>query len=434
MEANSEGARRLAIAWFVPLATVIALSVSTGCTSTNSTLEPAADPALDALVEAFMEERGVVGLALGITLDDQIVYLRGYGLADRENNVPVDPRRTRFRWASVSKTLTGVAAMSLAEAGHLDLNAVVSDVFPGYSMPSSYATPLGSTLPLPEETEITVRQLLNHTSGIQHYRNGVNGVFPTPEPSDRNNPSINTGFLWAFPLWASEPLLFEPGAGYGYTSSGYNLLGAVIGSAQNAVTGGNDTIEEGYLRRVNGLLGDTFAAGVRPDYQWQELSNRAKGYKVDEDLNITADGDSDVSWKLPGGGFISTTEEATHYCRLLMTDQFLSSPTRAEAYNALGPLGTPRYHHGFQLDSRNGQARVSHSGSQQKVRSRLSFYPGEKLGLVAFSNTYSLEIDESLLEDLFDEEAPEIRIKDLTDPIEDLLLGRLGAGEAAIQP
>ncbi|MDP7177424.1 MAG: serine hydrolase domain-containing protein, partial [Verrucomicrobiota bacterium] len=67
-----------------------------------------------------MARQGLVGLAVGVIQDGEITHLNGYGLADREQRVPVT-RQTMFRWASISKSIAAVAAMQLWERGDLDL-------------------------------------------------------------------------------------------------------------------------------------------------------------------------------------------------------------------------------------------------------------------------------------------------------------------------
>ena len=85
---------------------------------------PAAAPPLAKRVDEAMRDamarQELVGLAVGVIQDGKITHLNGYGLADREQRVPVT-RQTMFRWASISKSLTAVAAMQLWERGKLDL-------------------------------------------------------------------------------------------------------------------------------------------------------------------------------------------------------------------------------------------------------------------------------------------------------------------------
>jgi serine beta-lactamase-like protein LACTB, mitochondrial len=408
------------------------LAVATAC-KRPAVVDPP-DAGIDAVVDAFMAARGIVGLGVGIVVNGEVAYVAGYGLADRDADIPVRPYETRFRWASISKTLTAVAALTLDEIGALDLDDPVTDHFPDYGAPPGVQGPFGSVLPLPPGVMVTVRNLLDHRSGIRHYSNGTPGVSVNPPASQRNDPDFNSGFIWAFPLWLDEPLLFAANTGFSYSSPAFNLLGAVVGAAQNARSGLVQSIEQGYLLRVNGLLAGTGAAGIRPDYQWIDIPQRAKGYIADgQTLEISSDSNSDVSWKLPSGGFLSTTYELAEYCGLLCRNALIGDPTASAVYT-LGPLGIPRYNLGFYIDARNGRLRVSHGGVQQKVRSHLAFYPAEQLGFVVFSNTYTDAEDEPFWVQWFSApNPPMIRVSELVDQLEDLVRARLMAGEAAVQ-
>lgn len=417
------------------LAVVSAVALGTaGCKAPSSATAELVDRDVDSLVRTFMAERGIVGMGVGIVVDGEVAYVGGYGFEDRDLEVPVDPLKTKFRWASISKTLTAVAVLTLEEIGALDLDDQVLELYPAYVPPPGSPGLFGLAPVAPSST--TVRHLLNHNSGIRHYSNGQPGVSVTPPTSQRNYPTINTGFEWAFPLWTGEPLLFAPGTGFAYSTPAFNLLGAVVGAVQNQYTSTNQSVDAGYVERVDGLVSGTAAQGLRHDYYWDPISRRSKGYLVDDDdvTNVSDDGNSDVSWKLPAGGFLSSTRVLAEYCALLMGPELLSASTRAEVYTP-GLLGTGRFHLGFYVDTRNFRTRVSHRGSQQKVRSHLAFYPDDRLGFVAFSNTGTDSEDEPFWVELFGgPDPPFIRVSELVDQLEDLVRARLANGEPAIQP
>ena len=84
---------------------------------------------VDAAVEQEMKRQKVVGVALGIIRDGHVVYSKGYGFEDREAQLHVTTK-TMFRWASISKPLTAIAAMQLVERGKLDLDTDVRTFLP----------------------------------------------------------------------------------------------------------------------------------------------------------------------------------------------------------------------------------------------------------------------------------------------------------------
>ena len=117
---------------------------------------PAASPdfvAVDAYLDREMREVRIPGLALGIVHQDEIVHLQGFGVADASGRV-VTPQ-TPFILASASKSFTALAIMQLVEDGTVDLDAPVVTYLPSFTVRDESAS-----------ATITVRHLLNHTSGL----------------------------------------------------------------------------------------------------------------------------------------------------------------------------------------------------------------------------------------------------------------------------
>src|SRR5690606_10775158 len=121
----------------------------------KNTLAAGRAAAVDRAVEAEMERQELVGVAVGVIQGGKVVYLQGYGLADREKQTPVTTKSV-FNWASNSKPFAAVLAMQLAEKKKLDLDADVRDYVPEFP---------------DKRARITARHLLDHQSGIPHYGN-----------------------------------------------------------------------------------------------------------------------------------------------------------------------------------------------------------------------------------------------------------------------
>jgi CubicO group peptidase (beta-lactamase class C family) len=106
---------------------------------------------LDELFAKHMEEYHIAGAAVSVVKDGQLFFAKGYGYADLENDVPVDPEKTIFRIGSVGKTFTWTAVMQLVEQGKLDLDADVN-TYLDFRISDTYPDP------------ITLKHLLTHTS------------------------------------------------------------------------------------------------------------------------------------------------------------------------------------------------------------------------------------------------------------------------------
>ena len=161
------------------------------------------DPvAVDRFVIAQMARHRIPGLALAITHGDQVVHVRGYGEA--KDGVPVT-EQTQFRIASLSKSFTALAVLQLVEGGKIDLDAPVTRYLTGFAL----ATPLAAA-------RISVRQLLNHTSGLADagFVTGLGGQQQTL--TDR-----------VASLRFARPVA-EPGAAFHYFDPNYQVLARLV--------------------------------------------------------------------------------------------------------------------------------------------------------------------------------------------------------------
>ncbi len=169
-----------------------------------------------------MQKYAIPGGAVAVVRDGKLIYARGFGYADVENETPVQPDAL-FRIASVSKPITGVAIMKLVEEGKLALDDPVAP-FIAHLIPAQ-----GATVD-PRWGQVTVRQLLNHTGGWD--RDRPNGGF---DPMFR--PGIAAAAVGAQAPASAEtvirymkgmPFDFDPGTKYVYSNFGYAILGRVI--------------------------------------------------------------------------------------------------------------------------------------------------------------------------------------------------------------
>jgi CubicO group peptidase (beta-lactamase class C family) len=109
---------------------------------------------LDELFAKQMEEYHIAGAAIAVVKDGKLFFTKGYGYADLENKIPVDPEQTIFRIGSVGKTITWTAVMQLVEQGRLNLDADIN-TYLDFHIPDTYPQP------------ITLKHLMTHTSGIE---------------------------------------------------------------------------------------------------------------------------------------------------------------------------------------------------------------------------------------------------------------------------
>jgi CubicO group peptidase (beta-lactamase class C family) len=335
-----------------PLAVAAVLALPPAAVAQAPPFEQA--EAVDKAVRAEMAKGQLVGVAVGVIRDGKVVYLKGYGQGDRENNVPVTSK-TLFRWASCSKPVTALAAMQLVEQGKLDLHADVRGYVPEF----------------PDKgVKLTTRQLLCHQAGIVHYANGK--VIRTERKYDSPNPFEDV--VLALDTFKDSPLVNKPGEKFSYTTHGYILLSAVVERA------GKQKFADQVAGRIAKPLEMTT---FRPDYQWLKLPDRAVGY-VKKGDKVVPSSDTDVSWKLGGGGFVSNIDDFAKFAAGLMSRKLVSEKTEALMWTPQKTAdGEPTV--GFQIA--RSPLRVSHTGAQEKTRTVFTIDPKARTGVVVMTNS-----------------------------------------------
>ena len=329
----------------------------------SDAIDPSLRKAIDDAVEKEMARQQAVGVAIGVIQDGEVAYTACYGWADREKKVRVG-RKTLFRWASIGKPLTAVVAMQLFEQGKLDLDADIREAVPEF----------------PDKgTPITMRQLLGHLGGIVHYTNGP--VIETKRDYSMRHPYKDV--ILALDRFKESPLVAKPGAKFAYTTHGYILASAVIQRCG----------EQPFALQIRDRISKPLKLKtLRPDYQWQRFPGRAVGYRI-KDGQITPSTDTDVSWKLGGGGWVSNIDDLATFASALAGDELLSRETRQMMWTAQETSDGKKtgYGLGFGLSGSGSDLKVLHTGVQEKVRTRMEIYPEKKYGVVVMTNSENAE-------------------------------------------
>jgi CubicO group peptidase (beta-lactamase class C family) len=168
--------------------------------------------AIDTYVTSQMQRLHIPGVALGIVHKNQIVYTRGYGVADPAGR-PMTPQ-TPFVLASLSKSFTSLAVMQLVTQGKIELDAPVQRYLPWFHV----ATPRASS-------QITIRNLLTHTSGLSLYLGGLRLAQPN---------EIIEQFVRGM---STTRLTMPVGEQFQYSNANYAVLGLVIQVASGQAYG-----------------------------------------------------------------------------------------------------------------------------------------------------------------------------------------------------
>ena len=311
----------------------------------------------DALEGEVFRQRAV-GVSMAVAIGGAIRDLRSIGFEDYHAGVPASDK-TMYRWASIAKPLTAVVALMLAGEGRLDLDADVREYVPEF----------------PEkEHPVTSRQLLCHQSGVVHYRRMR---IRTPREYDVDHPWADR--ILALDMFNESDLLFEPGERYHYSTPAYSLLGAVIQRT------GGDTYAAQVRERVCVPLG---METMRPDYMWEEIPHRSRGYHRDG-AAVVQSSEDDISWKLPAGGWISTVGDLARFGIGLASGDLLEERVRDEMNTEQIPRSgeSTGMGLGIGVGELRGLQTLSHSGGQNKTSTFLLVLPGREMAVAVMCNT-----------------------------------------------
>lgn len=336
----------------------------------SAQIPPGAAERIERVVLERMEAAGIPGLSVGVSVGEADPWLAGFGFADVENAVPVRPDSV-FRFASISKPLTAVAAMALVEQGRLDLDAPIQRYVP--SFPAK---------PWP----VTLRQLLSHQSGIRHYKGDEFA-------STRHYGSVRE----ALAIFADDPLEHEPGTKYLYSTYGFNLAGAAVEAAAGMP----------YWQWTSQKVIQPAAAGsLRPDHVYQLIPYRVRGYLRSQEGVLMNCGLADTSNKLPGGGWVGTAESLLRVGTSLMQGKLLSPETLKLMWTPV-PLKDGKatgYGLGWGVNRIGTETYYEHSGGQQGASTHWIVMPGRRIQVVVLANLESApaaDIARGILAEMF---------------------------------
>ena len=356
-----------------PLAAILAAALAVPACA----LAAAPDPARIDAIFASLPKDGP-GCALGVFSGGEAVLLRGYGLANLEHQVPVGPD-TVFNIGSVSKQFTAMSAILLAEQGRLSLDDDIRRYLP--EMPD-YGTP------------ITIRQLINHTSGVKNYFD----VLFLKGLSHKDPVTSQEVYTLLTQL---KSLDFTPGSEERYSNSGYFLLGRIVERVSGV------SLARFEQDNIFGPLGMTHTH-VHDDVG-AVVPNRAYGYVRDHEGGYRM---AASQIEVTGDGAVFTTVrdlalwDADFYRGKVWRPAVKAEMLRvAKLTNGQPVTAEPGvfYAAGLNIGERRGLPYVSHGGKDMGFMADLTRYPDQRLTIALLCNQI-------------------FRIGDLSDALADQLL------------
>lgn len=318
----------------------------------------------DAILEATYPADGP-GAAVVITRGGRIVYSAGRGVEDLETRRPITPNSV-FRIGSITKQFTAAAVLRLVQQGRISLDDPVSRFFPDYPQPGASAT---------------VRQLLNHSSGIQPYT-----AIPGWMVEANTNRAYTTAQMVA--LFRDLPSRTPPGQEWAYNNSGYVLLGAII----------EQVTRRPWHRAVERMTRPLGIRTIRYGSDPQAERAMVSGY-TQADGNLRPAMPIHMSVPHGAGGLVGSAVDLAKWAHALHHGRVLSPALYAAMTSPTSLTGgqTVPYGFGLRFDEVRGRRIIEHGGGISGFGTESVYIPSEDVFVAVLINTDTHEIDPALV-------------------------------------
>src|SRR5215210_3371176 len=336
---------------------------------------------LDKELGKEMEKQHIAGAAVSVVKDGELFFAKGYGSADLENGIPVDPERTNFRIGSIAKLFTWTAVMQLVEEGKLDLDEDIN-TYLDFRIPDTYPQP------------ITLKQLLTHTAGFEdlYYERLAK------DPDDLLPPRE-----WLISHMPAR--VRPPGDVAAYSSYGAALAGYIVARASGEPY--DQYIQEHILNPL-GMVHTTAQSSMPPDIRahtsvgyiyedgdfkvfpdTSEMGQPALEYSEMGQPALVPAGDMQASATDMARFMIAHLQDGRYSDANIAEARILNKSTMQQMHSTLYTpdpriLGTA---HGFFDFTDNGQRTIGHSGGSDPIFTLLLLLPDQNLGVFVAYNS-----------------------------------------------
>jgi len=322
---------------------------------------------MDELFARHMDEHHVAGAAVAVVKDGQLFFAKGYGYADLENNIPIDPKRTMFKIGSLTKLFTWTAVMQLAEQGKLDLDADIN-TYLDFDIPDTYPQP------------ITLKHLMAHTSGFED----IHADLVKLDEADLAPPRE----------WLASHIparVRPPGDVAAYSNYNAALAGYIVARASGQSY--SEYVQEHILDPL-GMENTTARFPTPPELRAQE----SVGYMYEDAYQIFPQllTPEDL---FPAGVMRASATDMARFMIMHLQDGFygdaateiriLNEATAQQMHGTLfapHPLILGNAYGFFEFDD-NGQHVIGHSGSGEPMESMLLLLPDQNIGIFVAYNS-----------------------------------------------
>lgn len=324
---------------------------------------------IDSLFHEY-DNPNAAGASVLVIKDGKVLFNKAYGLANLESKISSNTN-TNYRLASMTKQFTAMATMILAERKKLSYDDPLTKFFPDFP---AYGK------------QITVRHLLNHTSGLIEYSDVIPEGTTTPL-TDRDVLSM---------MKKQDRTYFPPGSQFRYSNSGYTLLGLIVEAASGV------SFPEFLRQNIFEPLGMTNTRF----YQREDFTDRKRAYgytrkeggfeKTDQSLTSSTLGD---------GSVYSSVEDLFKWEQALYTTRLVSAETLKRAFSAGATTDDRKLGYGFGwfIGDYRGLRTIYHGGNTVGFTSVIRRFPEQKFAVIVLTNRNAASLAEIVnkIEDMY---------------------------------
>ncbi len=323
-----------------------------GCRAQDEVIDPS-QTAIDSFIKQKMDEQRIPGLSLAVTIDNELIFTKGYGLANVELRSPAVAESV-YELASITKQFVATGILLLAQDGKLSIDEPVTRYL--QDAPGTWSN-------------ITVRHLLTHTSGLPDYDDANQPLDPHRDYTEDE----------LVRLAGALPRKFAPGARWSYSNTGYVMLGILIHRVSGQPYG--DFLRERIFSRLH-------MGGTRLLSDADLLAFRASGYRLEEGLLKNQEWVSPSVCGTGDGGLVSTVVDMAKWDAAIQSGALLPPAAWQAVFTpvTLNSGKTFPYGFGWFIRDQDGKPYYEHSGHLQGYGAHILRFPRARVSVIVLAN------------------------------------------------
>ncbi|HST09498.1 MAG TPA: serine hydrolase domain-containing protein, partial [Terriglobales bacterium] len=329
------------------------IAICTGLCEAQTTLSQDLVSKIDRAAQEVLHETGVPSASVAVVRDGKIAYLQAYGDARLEPKTPARPEM-RYSIGSISKQFTAASMLLLQEDGKLSVD-----------------DPVGKYVPnLTRANEVTIRQLLSHTSGYQDYwpQDYVPPIMMQPITSEK-----------ILDMWARKPLDFDPGTRWQYSNTNYVIAGVIVEKVSGM------PLLQFLQTRVFNPLGMKSVANIDQEKLGDTDATGYMRYALGPPRLAPKEG---KGWLFAAGELAMPTADLARWDISMMDQKLLKPASYQEMENEVrlkNGLGT-QYGLGVDITSFSDHRMLSHGGEVSGFTTQNNVFPDDRAAVIVLTN------------------------------------------------